>query len=62
KAARDAAGWDVCLGELERLVAGQPTTPPGKLPTEAWTELYEEYQRHGLPASAPLPAPENGAT
>jgi uncharacterized protein YndB with AHSA1/START domain len=61
KAARDAAGWDVCLGELERLIAGQPTTPPGQLPTEAWIELYEEYERHGLPASAPLPTPENDA-
>ena len=55
RAARDAAGWDVCLDELEKVAAGGPGTQPGNAPTEGWRGYYEEYRRRGLPASAPLP-------
>jgi len=50
KAARDSAGWHVCLNRLERQLAG--TDPGGR---EDWRELYEEYQRRGAPAGAQIP-------
>jgi uncharacterized protein YndB with AHSA1/START domain len=50
KAARDGAGWHVCLGRLERRLAGADAG--GR---EGWRELYDEYQRRGVPAGAPIP-------
>jgi uncharacterized protein YndB with AHSA1/START domain len=50
KAARDAAGWHVCLDRLEAAVAGAPAEDD-----EAWRERYAEYQRRGLPTGAPVP-------
>lgn len=54
KAARDGAGWHVCLDRLEQLLAGDD----GAAATGAsddWRGLYEEYQRRGAPAGAPIP-------
>lgn len=51
KAARDGAGWHVTLDRLERLLAGQGGTGAD----EDWRGLYEEYQRRGVPAGAPIP-------
>jgi len=42
EAARNAAGWHVCLDDL----AGEESD---------WEPLYEEYQRRGLPAGAEIP-------
>jgi uncharacterized protein YndB with AHSA1/START domain len=53
KAARDAAGWHVCLDQLDLLLAGKPMPRP--YDAAAWRPLYEEYERRGLPASAPIP-------
>jgi uncharacterized protein YndB with AHSA1/START domain len=50
KAARDAAGWHVCLDRLGRQLAG--AEPGGR---DDWRERYEEYQRRGVPAGAPIP-------
>lgn len=50
KAARDSAGWHVCLDRLERQLAGADAG--GR---EGWRELYEEYQRRGAPAGAQIP-------
>jgi uncharacterized protein YndB with AHSA1/START domain len=50
KAARDAAGWHVCLDRLGRQLAG--AEPGGR---EDWRRRYEEYQRRGVPAGAPIP-------
>jgi uncharacterized protein YndB with AHSA1/START domain len=50
KAARDGAGWHVCLDRLGRQLAG--AEPGGR---EDWRGLYEEYQRRGTPAGAPIP-------
>jgi hypothetical protein len=55
KAARDGAGWHVCLDRLEQQLAGVPTSAPGSEPTTEWRSHYEEYQRRGLPAGAPIP-------
>ena len=50
KAARDAAGWHVCLDRLRRRLAG--AEPGGR---EDWRARYDEYQRRGVPAGAPIP-------
>jgi uncharacterized protein YndB with AHSA1/START domain len=52
KAARDAAGWHMCLDRLEQVVAADEA-PDGS--SEDWRERYEEYQRRGVPAGAPIP-------
>jgi uncharacterized protein YndB with AHSA1/START domain len=49
KAARDGAGWHVCLDRLESRLGGDDD------PSEDWRGLYEEYQRRGMPAGAPIP-------
>jgi uncharacterized protein YndB with AHSA1/START domain len=54
KAARDGAGWHVCLDRLEQLLAGDDG-PPLTGVNEGWRGLYEEYQRRGVPAGAPIP-------
>jgi len=51
KAARDGAGWHVCLDRLEAGLAGRAEASGGP----DWRGLYEEYQRRGLPAGAPIP-------
>jgi uncharacterized protein YndB with AHSA1/START domain len=50
KAARDAAGWHVCLDRLRRRLAGADAG--GR---EDWRRYYEEYQQRGVPAGAPVP-------
>jgi uncharacterized protein YndB with AHSA1/START domain len=50
KAARDGAGWHVCLDRLGRQLAG--ADPAGR---ENWRDLYEEYQRREFPTGAPIP-------
>jgi uncharacterized protein YndB with AHSA1/START domain len=55
RASRDAAGWHVCLDRLEEHLDGAPARPPSSEPTSQWRAHYEEYQRRGLPAGAPLP-------
>jgi uncharacterized protein YndB with AHSA1/START domain len=54
KASRDSAGWHVCLDRLEGLLGGSR----GRAMTgasEHWRELYDEYQRRGVPAGAAIP-------
>jgi uncharacterized protein YndB with AHSA1/START domain len=55
RASRDAAGWHVCLDLLERRLGGAATQGPSSEATPQWRELYEDYQRRGLPAGAPMP-------
>jgi uncharacterized protein YndB with AHSA1/START domain len=55
KASRDGAGWHVCLDRLERLVGGEEG-PAATGNNERWRELYDEYQRRGVPAGAEIPA------
>ena len=54
KAARDGAGWHVCLDRLERLLSGD-NGPGARGAGEDWRGLYDEYQRRGVPAGAPIP-------
>jgi uncharacterized protein YndB with AHSA1/START domain len=54
KAARDGAGWHVCLARLEATLdgAGEQSL---KAIGEGWRQHYDEYTRRGFPASAPIP-------
>jgi uncharacterized protein YndB with AHSA1/START domain len=54
-AARDAAGWHVCLAHLDRTLAGQAPGAPPSEPTDEWRGLYEKYLGAGLPSGAPVP-------
>ena len=54
KAARDSAGWHECLDRLERRLGGDPD-PVGSGANGHWRELYDEYQRRGVPAGAQIP-------
>jgi uncharacterized protein YndB with AHSA1/START domain len=56
KAARDAAGWSVCLDTLDEHLAGAPTSAPGTRPSSAWKEYYDGYVAQGLPAGAEIPS------
>lgn len=56
KAARDAAGWHVCLDRLQARLAGGAEPAPDSSPTETWRERYDEYGRRGLPTGAAIPS------
>jgi uncharacterized protein YndB with AHSA1/START domain len=53
KAARDAAGWHVCLGALEDVLAGREPERPHE--RDMWRRHYDEYSRRGLPTGAHVP-------
>ena len=53
KAARDAAGWDDCLDMLDAVVSGRAPERPSE--SQSWRARYDEYKRHGFPATAPIP-------
>jgi uncharacterized protein YndB with AHSA1/START domain len=55
KAARDAAGWEVCLDRLTRSLDGESTTSPSSAATTEWRTLYERYVEQGFPSGAPIP-------
>jgi len=54
-AARNGAGWEVCLAALDALARGEhPGTPPAG-PTPVWREYYDGYLAAGVPSGAPVP-------
>jgi uncharacterized protein YndB with AHSA1/START domain len=57
RAARDAAGWHVCLDRLASRLRGRPAQAPGGEPTAEWRARYEQYRERGLPTGAPVPEP-----
>jgi uncharacterized protein YndB with AHSA1/START domain len=61
KAARDAAGWEVCLQALVTMLAAGPKAPGGKgarLPQGDWQHVNSEYeQRFGIPHELATPPP-----
>ncbi|MEV0352663.1 SRPBCC family protein [Nonomuraea sp. NPDC050680] len=54
-AARNAAGWAVCLAELDKVVAGRPAGGPHGESAESWREHYDAYVADGLPSGAEIP-------
>jgi uncharacterized protein YndB with AHSA1/START domain len=56
-AARNAAGWSVCLTELDRHVAGEAVGGPHSDGAVPWQPLYERYLAAGLPSGAPIGEP-----
>jgi uncharacterized protein YndB with AHSA1/START domain len=59
-AARNAAGWSVCLAELSKLLAGEPGKGPHSDTAEPWRPYYDAYLADGMPSGAAIPgADEN---
>ena len=59
-AARNAAGWHVCLAALARKL-GRPEGPhtgPADAGAPEWDRVYEGYVAAGLPSGAPIPGRE----
>ena len=57
-AARNAAGWSVCLAELDKHLAGKLTKGPHSDTAEPWRPYYEAYLADGMPSGAPIPGVE----
>ncbi len=56
EAARNAAGWSVCLGELDKYVAGHCAEGPhSPAAAAAWRPIYDEYVAAGMPSGADIP-------
>jgi uncharacterized protein YndB with AHSA1/START domain len=57
KAARDAAGWHVCLDALERALGGAPSNEArGAL--EGWNDVAPRYRERFGPAASTIGPPE----
>jgi uncharacterized protein YndB with AHSA1/START domain len=54
-AARNAAGWSVCLGELDKALSGRPGDGPHSDSTAPFQPLYDAYVAAGMPSGAPFP-------
>lgn len=54
KAARDGAGWQVCLEKLDDLLAGRPQ---GDADSARWTEIHPEYVAAFGPEAATIGPP-----
>jgi uncharacterized protein YndB with AHSA1/START domain len=54
KAARDAAGWHVCLDGLEQQLDGASEDTIHGV-TETWQQRYKDYLGRGLPSGAEIP-------
>jgi uncharacterized protein YndB with AHSA1/START domain len=59
-AARDLAGWHVCLDRMEQHLAGESATAPTSEPTGEWRTLYEKYIDRGVPSGAEVPGDSLG--
>jgi uncharacterized protein YndB with AHSA1/START domain len=55
-AARNAAGWSVCLAELGKHVSGAVAGGPHSDTAESWRVHYDGYLADGLPSGAHIPA------
>jgi uncharacterized protein YndB with AHSA1/START domain len=54
RAARDAAGWHVCLDALANHLAGQPLAPA---PRAVWEQVHQDYVARFGPAAATIGPP-----
>jgi hypothetical protein len=55
EAARNAAGWTVCLAELDKRLAGISSAGPHSQDTLPWQDTYDAHVAAGLPSGAPIP-------
>jgi uncharacterized protein YndB with AHSA1/START domain len=55
-AARNAAGWSVCLDELTTLLSVGSAGGPHSDTATSWRPYYDGYLADGLPSGAPVPA------
>ena len=54
-AARNAAGWSVCLAELDKHIAGALADGPHSDTAEPWQPYYDAYVADGMPSGAAIP-------
>ncbi|MGW5369686.1 SRPBCC family protein [Streptomyces sp. NPDC004009] len=54
-AARNAAGWEVCLAALDARARGEQPDGPHAGAGAAWREFYDAYIAAGAPSGAPVP-------
>ncbi|MET9581091.1 SRPBCC family protein [Streptomyces massasporeus] len=54
-AARNGAGWEVCLAALDARARGEETAGPHAGADAPWQELYAAYVAAGMPSGAPVP-------
>lgn len=55
EAARNGAGWHVCLEELAKWLAGVTSDGPHGDTTTPWTPTYDAYVAAGVPSGAWVP-------
>lgn len=56
EAARNAAGWSVCLNELDKLLARDAAAGPHANTAKLWRDCYDSHIAAGLPAGARIPS------
>ncbi|GGV14517.1 hypothetical protein GCM10010260_62150 [Streptomyces filipinensis] len=54
-AARNGAGWEVCLAALDAKVRGERFEGPHAGPSASWKAFYDGYLGAGVPSGAPVP-------
>ncbi|MDX2597511.1 MULTISPECIES: SRPBCC family protein [Streptomyces] len=57
-AARNAAGWEVCLAALDTAAGGGPPAGERTGAGGTWQEFYAAYVTAGVPSGAPVPGPD----
>jgi hypothetical protein len=57
-AARNGAGWEVCLTTLDAWARGEQVAGPHAGSDAPWQELYAAYVAAGVPSGAPVPGLE----
>ncbi|MFG3583074.1 SRPBCC family protein [Streptomyces sp. NPDC047990] len=54
-AARNGAGWEVCLATLDARARGEHSPGPHAGGAAPWREAYDAYLAAGVPSGAPVP-------
>ncbi|MFF7970040.1 SRPBCC domain-containing protein [Streptomyces sp. NPDC007905] len=54
-AARNSAGWEVCLAALDARAGGERSQGPHAGAGARWKEFYDGYVGAGVPSGAPVP-------
>jgi uncharacterized protein YndB with AHSA1/START domain len=54
-AARNAAGWEVCLAELGKHLSELAPHGPHSVAAESWQQHYDWYVAAGMPSGAAIP-------